>query len=442
MTQHTAVVIGGACAGSEIASALRELGLSVAVIDQNALPYGKIEDGLPAWHDKLRAKEMNAIDQRLNQDGIHFIPNCSLGKDLFLKQLQDEWGVHLIIIAVGAWRDRPLRIEGLDQVTDDSFVYQNPFVYWFNHYQEPHYSGTHYFVKPGAVVIGGGLASIDVAKICQFERCAQAIRTKGGTPNFVHMDHYGIDRTLEEHGLSRDDIPGEPAKLFYRKRVEDMPLVPLGDNPAPEKLEKATKVRRKIVNNAITRYGFEVHHLRAPEKVEVENGSIKAVIFRINRFENGRIVDSGERERVETNQIISSIGSIPAPIADIPMTGELYDIKDPFTASLEGYDRVYCVGNAVTGRGNIKESAKHAKRLGSLMAGCFTDDEVDYACIFNTQREEARRHVDRMLEDLRNTPKPSKEALDHFHAKIREMQQKAGYAGDYDQWREKVLGSR
>ncbi len=53
---HYVVVFGGAVAGSEAASQLAERGIRVIVFDQNALPYGKIEDGLPLWHVKLHDK--------------------------------------------------------------------------------------------------------------------------------------------------------------------------------------------------------------------------------------------------------------------------------------------------------------------------------------------------------------------------------------------------
>ena len=54
---HFVAIFGGACAGSEAAFRLAERGIYVAVFEQQALPHGKIEDGLPKWHVKLRNKE-------------------------------------------------------------------------------------------------------------------------------------------------------------------------------------------------------------------------------------------------------------------------------------------------------------------------------------------------------------------------------------------------
>ena len=69
----------------------------------------------------------------------------------------------------GAWRDRPFPVEGADQFVDRGLVYQNPLIYWFNHYPEKTYDGPRYEFTPGAIVVGGGSASIDVVKVLKSE---------------------------------------------------------------------------------------------------------------------------------------------------------------------------------------------------------------------------------------------------------------------------------
>ena len=60
--KHFIAIVGGAVAGAEAANNLAEQGYRVVVFDQMMLPYGKIEDGLPKWHHKLREKEIAKID--------------------------------------------------------------------------------------------------------------------------------------------------------------------------------------------------------------------------------------------------------------------------------------------------------------------------------------------------------------------------------------------
>ena len=442
MKTYSVAVIGGACAGSEIAASLRERGMEVVVFEQNPLPYGKIEDGLPRWHLKLQNKEMASIDDKLSREGIHYVPNCKLGEDVTLTQLREDWGFPPIVMATGAWRDRPLKVDGADEVTDDSLVYQNPFVYWFNHYHESNYGGKTYRVDQEPIVIGGGLASIDVAKICMFQLVLEAARERGVTLELLDMEHKGIFKTLDKAGLNYDDLNIKPARLFYRKRVIDMPLVPLDDDPTETQLEKAVKVREKLIRNATTKYGFEVHPLRAPLEILVEEGSVTGIRFQVNEFRDGRFVANGETETVACTQVISSIGSIPECLSGVPMIGELYDTNNPFTGELNQHPGVYLVGNAITGRGNIKDSLRNAKRLGNLVETGISEGELDYSAVFRQRAEMARDHVARLHEYLKGMPPTDDATRDRIRERTRELQAAHGYAGDYAAWRDQILTSR
>jgi NADPH-dependent glutamate synthase beta subunit-like oxidoreductase len=80
-------ICGGAVAGSEAAQLFAERGALALVFEQNARPYGKIEDGLPRWHVKLREKEYARIDGSLETGGVFFTPQTRLGKDLSFAEL-------------------------------------------------------------------------------------------------------------------------------------------------------------------------------------------------------------------------------------------------------------------------------------------------------------------------------------------------------------------
>ena len=77
-------IVGGAVSGSVAAQILAEHGCEVVVFEQNERPYGKIEDGLPRWHTKLRRQEYEKIDERLARPNIHFVPRTRMGSDLQL----------------------------------------------------------------------------------------------------------------------------------------------------------------------------------------------------------------------------------------------------------------------------------------------------------------------------------------------------------------------
>ena len=80
--KHFVAIIGGAIAGSVAAEIPAARGTSVAVIEQNKRPYGKIEDGLPRWHVEQRRQEYARIDARLNKPGVFYGPSTKLGRDV------------------------------------------------------------------------------------------------------------------------------------------------------------------------------------------------------------------------------------------------------------------------------------------------------------------------------------------------------------------------
>ncbi len=116
-------VVGGATAGAEAAGIFADHDILSVVFEQNARPYGKVEDGLPRWHIGLRSKEYATIDQKLTAPDVHFIPNTKIGPDLELRELVEDWGFHAVVLANGAWRDRPLPIEGVDAYEHRGLVY-------------------------------------------------------------------------------------------------------------------------------------------------------------------------------------------------------------------------------------------------------------------------------------------------------------------------------
>jgi hypothetical protein len=437
MTAGWVAVVGGACAGSEICQQLRLAGFQVAVFEQNDLPYGKIEDGLPRWHEKQRIKECARIDGKIDQPGVTFIPRCRVGAEPTIADLLN-WGFKMVVFANGAWRDRELQVEGLASLGRESFWYQNPLIYWYNHQDEALYRGPRPIIPPGASIIGGGLASIDVAKICQFENVRRALAARGISCSDIQLEHYGISQVLGEHGLCWDDLGLAPARLFYRRTIQEMPLVPLDDEPSQEQKERAKGVREKIVQNACRKFLFEVYPLHAPLAVEASSGNLRALHFQINSSQGGRLVDSGERRRMETTFLISSIGSLPEALPGVPMVGELYDAKDSLTGVFKGQPRVCCVGNAITGKGNIQASLRSASQLGRTLNEGLPLGGDPYEEFLLSIRENARQQVDELIRYLRAMPLPGSEGLPDRLAAL----QKARGFSTFCAWREARLAER
>ncbi|MDO9261893.1 MAG: hypothetical protein Q7U08_08130, partial [Flavobacteriaceae bacterium] len=174
--KHFIAVIGGSVSGSEAVNLLTEQNFRVVVFDMNKLPYGKLEDGLPNWHHNLRDRQTSVINEKLNHPNVDFIPTIKIGRDISIDEIKNDWGFSSVILANGAWKDRDLSIDDINKFIDKGLIYQNSLIYWFNHKHEATYNGSKYTMKNNAIVVGGGLASLDIMKIIMIELVQVALK--------------------------------------------------------------------------------------------------------------------------------------------------------------------------------------------------------------------------------------------------------------------------
>ena len=286
-----------------------------------------------------------------------------MGSDVTFPGLVEDWGFSCVVLASGAWRDRPLPIEGAESYVGLGLVYQNPFVIAFNHGEDANFEGERFDVHDDSIVVGGGLASIDVAKIVTLTCTQRALAERGISVDITQLEVKGIPKTLAAHDLSWEDLDLKGCTIFYRRREEDMPLVSIPDDATPERIEKVKKSRRTLLKKASEKFKLPVEPLAAPDGLVVEEGKLVGLRFRRTRIEDGRVIPGEETFERRGPVVISSIGSIPDPIEGIDMKGELFDFADWQNGRLAPYPTVFSVGNVVTGKGNIVASRKHAAEV-------------------------------------------------------------------------------
>ena len=435
---HCVAVIGGAVAGAEVAGALAQRGIEVAVFEQNRRPYGKIEDGLPRWHVALREKEYETIGERLTLPNVSFVPHTEIGRDVGFRELTDEWGFTGVVLANGAWRDRPLPIDGADAYEGRGLIYQNPFIIWFNHSEEPGYSGPVFEPRDGALVVGGGLASIDVVKVLMLETTRARLRERGIDADLVEMEVKGIPKTLERHGLAFEDLGLECCTLFYRRSEADMPLMEMPDGADEKRREKVYAGRQKMLAKAMEKYRFKFEPNCLPDGLVVENDRLVGVRFRRTRIEGNKVIpldETFERRGVYT---ISSIGSVPKEIPGIPMKGELFGFTDWDIGRLAGYPTVFSAGNVVTGKGNIVASRKHAREVSATVLEAFLgvgeNGHAGEEKLADAIGADARAAGARIADAIAVAPSISASALASVRERVRKRQQAVGYDGDFAAW--------
>ena len=439
---HVVAVIGAATAGAEVAGRLAEHGARVVVFEMNPRPFGKIEDGLPRWHSGLRQKEYETIREKLSRPGVEFVPCTKIGRDIPFEAVAREWGFSAVVLANGAWRDRPLPVEGAERYVGKGLVYQNPFIIWFNHAGEQGYQGERFTPQDGALVVGGGLASIDVAKVLMLETTRAKLRERGIEIDMIELEVKGIPKQLEKHGLRFEDLGLAGCTLFYRRRIEDMPLVEIPEDADEKRREKAMNARARLLEKAQEKYGFEVEPLSAPEALLVEDGRVVGLRLRRTKMENGKLVTTDETYERRGTCVISSIGSIPEPINGIPMKGELFAFTDWDVGRLEGYPSLFSVGNVVTGKGNIVASRKHAAQvyedaLASFL-GLAEDGHAKEAALASGSHEGGAAAAGHVAAHLAQAEPPPPAVAEAILARVHERQRAVGNDGDLGTWLAKV----
>jgi NADPH-dependent glutamate synthase beta subunit-like oxidoreductase len=253
-----------------------------------------------------------------------------------------------------------------------------------------------------------------VVKILQLEAVGHALKAKGLPGEMLELEHKGIKRSLNALGITMADLGVKGCTLYYRRRVEDMPLQEPPDNPTPEQMAKTGMVRRKLLQNFLDKYLFTFHERHAPVAPIVEGDGLAGLRFAETEVKDGKAtIKPGSEKEVRAPLVISSIGSIPEPLQGIEMKGELYRIKDENSGEVEGLPGVFALGNAVTGKGNIQISFKHGRLVGL--------------------------HV---CEYLRGQPALTPTKVAAIEAEIKSLQEKVGYSGNYKEWMAKARPER
>jgi hypothetical protein len=104
---------------------------------------------------------------------------------------------------------------------------------------------------------------------------------------------------------------------------------------------------------------------------------------------------------------------------------------------VEGFDHVFAVGNAVTGKGNIQESKIHGRKITEKI---IEEQLVDIDLLEEWLKsmnenitDETRKEVDSIENFIKDKEIQSDETIAAILEKIKTFQDKAGYTG-YKEW--------
>lgn len=442
-TRHTVAVIGGATAGAEIAGRLAAHNTEVVVFERNPRPYGKIEDGLPRWHSALREKECSAIDEKLCQENVRFVPCSALGSELSIEELVHGWGFSAVVLACGAWKDRPLPIPGASAYVNRGLVYQNSFIISFNHAGESAFTGLRFDAADNVLVVGGGLASIDVMKVLMLETTRGALRQRGLDVPLNEIEAKGIPKVLGEKSLVWEDLALKGATLFFRRGPEDTSLVSIPREADSERVKKVQQSRIKVLKKAQEKYLFNFEPFSVPDGFLIEAGRVAGLRMRRTRVEGDLLILTGETYDRRGAYIVSSIGSIPEPIPGLPMAGELFAFSDPKFGRFAEQPTIFAAGNAVTGQGNIVASRNHARFVSekALERYLGLTEGTPPSPIPGGDVQVAAETAERVVAHLDRAKRPSVASYSALIERVTERQVAVGYTGGYMEWIERATST-
>lgn len=109
-TGKKVAIIGSGPAGLASADQLNQVGHSVTVYERADRPGGLLMYGIPNM--KIEKKEVERRVKLLTQEGIDFITNTEVGKDITASQLREKYDA--VILCTGAQKQRDLVMEGRD----------------------------------------------------------------------------------------------------------------------------------------------------------------------------------------------------------------------------------------------------------------------------------------------------------------------------------------
>ncbi|MGH7948491.1 MAG: hypothetical protein ACREQF_04635, partial [Candidatus Binataceae bacterium] len=225
-------------------------------------------------------------------------------------------------------------------------------------------------------------------------------------------------------------------KLYYRRRVLDMPLTDIPADAPPKRAEALKQARAKILEKAMRKYLFEFQELRVPIGLIVEDDQMIGVTFSRTEVADGRVeLVAGDDLEARAQLTVSSIGSVPEPIPGIPQRGEVYEYADARIGLLmAGQTAVFAAGNVLTGKGNIKDSLESGTEIGTRVAEAYlglNDEQVDFSV---GARKAAASQAKTIGDAISPQPKLEPAAVEAIVKRVRERQRSVGYDGNYRAW--------
>jgi NADPH-dependent glutamate synthase beta subunit-like oxidoreductase len=197
-------------------------------------------------------------------------------------------------------------------------------------------------------------------------------------------------------------------------------------------------VRQKMLRLARDKFLFRIQDRRLTTGIIAENGRLVGLKVTETKIE-GRKAEPfpGSEHELRAPLVVSSIGSVPEKLSGINMDGEYYTFAGKEVPRYTAMDRVFGVGNVVTGQGNIRVSLVHSQKVTRRVV-----DRMEYrdgnAAAAGSVEQQVAGAMDAIGKQIELIPQLSQQQMAEVERQVHNLQQKVGFASDYDTWIAKV----
>jgi ferredoxin--NADP+ reductase len=318
MQTFRVAIVGAGPAGYFTAQAFQkaqrdDLSFVVDMIERLPTPWGLVRSGVAPDHPKIKTVS-KVFEKIAKEPNFRLFANVELGKDVYLKDLKDQYDV--VVLATGASRGRKLGILGEELKNSLSAA---EFVPWYN--AHPDFVDVAVDLSSDtAVVIGAGNVAMDVARILAIDP-TELDPTDVADHALAKLKQSNI-RTVIVCGRR-----GPEHAAFTAPELRDLPKLENTDvyidskqiEDAIKHIEEMDEVEKDLRSNIEAMKAIAEHEKKGvARKLEIKflstpieikgKGKVEEIVFQKNKVEMGKVVATNETFSIKTGIVITAIG--------------------------------------------------------------------------------------------------------------------------------------
>jgi ferredoxin--NADP+ reductase len=318
MRKFKVAIVGAGPAGYFAAQAFQKsenekFSFAIDMIEQLPTPWGLVRSGVAPDHQKIKSVS-KVFEKIAKESNFRLFANVELGKDVSLKNLQDEYDA--VILATGASRGRKLNVPNEDLTNSISAA---NFVPWYNAHPA-HVDLEVDLNSDTAVVIGAGNVAMDIARILVIDPAeldptdiadhALARLKQSNIRTVIVCGRRGPEHAAFTAPELRDLLKLQNVDVYIDPvQIEDAKSRILAFGEVEKDLRNNLEAMKKISEQAKkdVERKIEIKFLAAPIQFK-GNNKIEEVVFAKNKVENGKVLATNERFSIKCGLVISAIG--------------------------------------------------------------------------------------------------------------------------------------